>query len=126
MEKVGRTPGTTISRIVERNKTTVYMVLSGKAAFAKRGRKKVMQPKDVSHLVKTLRALMRKAHARWEVTLAMLKKRAKRSFDDKVVRNALLQNQVPPSARKAAPQEICQDSRGIVIYMSYSKILICL
>ena len=34
MKKVGRLPVTTISRIVERNKTAVQMVLSGEAAFA--------------------------------------------------------------------------------------------
>lgn len=94
MKKVGRLPVTTISRIVERNETTVYTVLSGKAAFAKRGRKKVMKPKDVNHVVKTLRAMIWKGHARWEVTPAMRKKRAKCNFDDKVVRKALLEKKV--------------------------------
>ena len=103
MKKVGRLPVTTISRIVERNKTAVHMVLSGEAAFAKRGRKKVMQPKDVNHLVKTLRAMIRKAHARWEVTLAMLKKRAKCNFDDKVVRKALLEKKSKFRRLRAKP-----------------------
>ena len=58
MKKVGCLPVATVSRIVGRNKTTVYTVLSGRAAFAKRGRKKVMQPKDANHLVRTLRAMI--------------------------------------------------------------------
>ena len=58
MKKAGRLPVATVSRIVGRNKTTVYTVLSGRAAFAKRGRKKVMQPKDANHLVRTLRAMI--------------------------------------------------------------------
>ena len=62
-----------------------------------------MQPKDVNHLVKTLRAMIRKAHARWEVTLAMLKKRAKCNFDDKVVRKALLEKKIKFRRLRAKP-----------------------
>ena len=94
MKKVGRLRVTTISRIVEWNKTTVYTVLSGKAAFAKRGRKKVMKQKDVNQVVKTLQAIIWKTHARWEVTLAMSKKSAKGNLDDKVVRKALLEKKI--------------------------------
>ena len=89
MKSVGGMAVTTIAKVTERHKKSIYGVLSGKAHFAKRGRKEKLQKKDVNHIVATLRSMVRKARARWEITLAMLKKRAKCMVDDKVVRKAL-------------------------------------
>ena len=89
MKTVGKLKVTTIATIAQRDKKSIYKVLSGGNKFAKRGPKEKLKPRDVTHLVRTLKAMCAKAKARWEVTLAMLKKRAKIKVDDKVVRKAL-------------------------------------
>ena len=62
--------------------------------FGKRGPKPELDKKAINHLVRTLRAMVQKAAARYEITLAMLKKRAKIVADDKVVRKALLTRKI--------------------------------
>ena len=94
LKKVAHMPITTIAKVTERNKTTIYDVLQGRATFAKRGPKQKLCRKDINHLVKTLRSMIWQAKARVEVTLAMLKKRAKIQADDKVVRKALLSKKI--------------------------------
>ena len=94
MRTVGKLPVATIARIAERNKTQVYKALSGKLVFAKRGPKDKLQPKDVNRMVRVLKDMIRTARARWEITLAMLKRRAKIKADDKVVRKALLKKKI--------------------------------
>ena len=88
MKSVGGVAVTTIAKVTERHKKSIYGVLSGKAHFAKRGRKEKLQKKDVTHIVATLRSMVQKARARWEITLAMLTKPAKCRAVDKVVRTA--------------------------------------
>ena len=89
MKLVGKLGVTKIAAIVQRHKKTIYKVLAGELLFAKRGPKEKLQCKDIDRLVKTLRNMIRTARARWEITLPMLKKRAKIVVDDKVVRKAL-------------------------------------
>jgi hypothetical protein len=89
MRTVAGLSAATIADVVQRDKKSIYKVLSRKLGFAKRGAKNKLNPKDINRLVKILRDMIRKAKARWEITLAMLKKRAKCKVDDKVVRRAL-------------------------------------
>ena len=53
MKKIGKLPVRTISKVTQRNKTTIYNVLDGQAAFAKRGPKPKLDKKAITHLVRT-------------------------------------------------------------------------
>ena len=88
MKSVGRMAVTSLAKVTERHKRSIYGVWSGKAHFAKRGGKQKFQKKDVTHIVATLRSMVQKARARWEITLAMLTRPAKCRAVDKVVRTA--------------------------------------
>ena len=89
MKKVAGLSAAKIAEVVERDKKSIYKTLAGKLTFSKRGAKNKLTKKDTNRLVKILRDMIRKARARWEITLAMLKKRAKCKVDDKVIRKAL-------------------------------------
>ena len=78
---VAKMPIQTIAKVTERHKKTIYSVIKGKAKFAKRGPKEKLSKKDVTNLVKILRSMIKKAKARYEVTLTMPKKRAERRSD---------------------------------------------
>ena len=78
-------------------------MLKGKAKFAKRGPEKKLQRKDVAHLVNTLRTIVRQACARYEITLAMLKERAKCTVGDKVVRKALRKKSISFRRMRSKP-----------------------
>ena len=103
LRSVAKMPVTKIALVTERNKTTIHHVLSGKAKFAKRGAKPKLDKKQITHLVNTLRGMIKKAKGRREVTLAMLKKRAKCKVDDKVIRKALLQRNIKFRKMRAKP-----------------------
>ena len=89
MKKVAGLPAATIAEVVQRDKKSVYNALKGKLAFATRGRPKKLPAKELNNLVKILRSMVQHARARYEVTLAMLKKKAACDADDKVVRKGL-------------------------------------
>jgi hypothetical protein len=91
------------AKVTERHKKSIYSVLSNKAKFAKRGAKEKLQGKDVTHIVQVLRKMVREAKARWEVTLAMLKKRARCKLDDKVVRKALKKKNIKFRRMRSKP-----------------------
>jgi hypothetical protein len=94
LRTVAKLPITKIAEVTERNKTTIHDVIRGRMKFGKRGPKPKLDKKAINHLVRTLRAMVQKAAARYEITLAMLKKRAKIVADDKVVRKALLTRKI--------------------------------
>ena len=77
MKTVAKLPASKIADVVQRDKKSVYNALKGKLAFARRGRPSKLTNKDINHLVKTLRSMVHGARARYEVTLAMVKKKAK-------------------------------------------------
>ena len=56
MKSLAELPVTTIAKVVQRDKKSVYKVMGGKASFSKRGRKEKLRKKDVDHLVRTVRA----------------------------------------------------------------------
>ena len=83
-------PVTKIALAVGRNKTTVYKALStDPGQRPRRGRPELLSRRDVDKLVKTLRALVKKASARVEVTLAMVRRSARVKASERCVRTAL-------------------------------------
>ena len=104
LKHVAKLPITKIAEVTERNKGTIHDVLCGRAKFAKRGPKPKLDQKATAHLVQVLRTMIQKAKARYEITLAMLKKRAKIDADDKVVRKALLTRNIRFRRLRSKPQ----------------------
>ena len=94
MKRVGRLPVAKIAEVVQRDKTSIYKVLAGQTPFAKPGAKSKLTPKILNLLLRTLRDMSRKAKARWEISLAMLKKRAECTLDGKVVRKGLFSKKI--------------------------------
>ena len=80
---------TTIATVVDRNKTSVYKALSKGWSENRRGRLPALTSKDVTHLVRTLKRMQQEVCAKREVTLATLKKKAKRTACGKAIRKAL-------------------------------------
>ena len=89
LKTVLKLPVLQIAKAVGRDKTTVYKALNKGWSLAKRGRPEALTKGDVSHLVRTLKVLQEKAAAREEITLAMLKKKAKCKACSKAIRKAL-------------------------------------
>ena len=82
-------PITKIALAVGRDKTTVYKALRRKFKPQKRGRPAALTRADVNLLVRTIRAMVFKADARYEVTLAMAMRRAKLKCGERCARKAL-------------------------------------
>ena len=90
MKHVLKLPVTKIATAVGRNKTSVYKALSPKFKMQKRGRPESFSSKDVSLLVRTLKAMIQESAGQLEITLAMLlAKRCKISAGEACVRKAL-------------------------------------
>ena len=89
MKNVLGLPVTQIALATDRNKSTVYKALDTAWRFVKRGRPSKLTKKDVAMLVRTLKAMQQKARARKEITLAMLKRRAKCKASGRCIREAL-------------------------------------
>ena len=107
LKTVAKMPITTIAKVTERHKKSIYNVIQGKAKFAKRGPKDKLSKKDITNLVKILRAMISKAKARYEITLSMLKKRAKCKVSDKVVRKALRTRKIAFRKMRSKPLLTC-------------------
>ena len=82
-------PITRIALAVGRDKTTVYRALSRTFKPKKRGRPAALSRANVNLLVRTIRAMVLKAAARYEVTLAMAIWRAKLKCGEQCARAAL-------------------------------------
>ena len=82
-------PVTKIAMALDRHKKTMYKILNGQVSLAKRGAKSKLKKADVDRIAKIIRAMIKHAKARYEVTLSMIKKRAKVKVCDKVLRKAL-------------------------------------
>jgi len=94
LKSVAKLPVTTIAEVTERDKCSIYKVISDKPLFLKRGAKGKLQKKDIDRCVKVIRDMIKNAKARFEITLAMIKKRAKCHVDDKVLRKALASRKI--------------------------------
>ena len=107
---------TMIAKVTERNKKAIYNVLSGNAKFAKRGPKKKLGEKEVNHLVRTLKAMIKQAKSRWEITLRMLKKRTKCNLDDGTVRKALAARKIKFRRLRSKPLLTKEDRRARYLF----------
>jgi hypothetical protein len=85
MKRVLKLPIKQIARCVGRHKKTVYKALKTRTLL-RRGCNEVLTTKQVRHMVSILRCMVKYARARFEVTLAMLKKKAKVKACGKTVR----------------------------------------
>ena len=89
LKTIVKLPVTKIALAVDRNKTTVYEALDKKWKGLKRGRPDLLSSKDINLLLRTARAMIKKAAAKREVTLVMIKKRAKIKAGEATIRKAL-------------------------------------
>ena len=89
LKNVVKLPITKIALAVNRNKSTVYSALDKTWTTSKRGRPDLLSKAQVNLLVRTTRAMIKKAAAKKEVTLAMIKKKSKLKVSAKVLRKAL-------------------------------------
>ena len=90
LKKILALPVTKIARAVGRNKSTVYKALSTEPGQRpRRGRPELLSKRDVDKLVKVVRALVKKAGARLEVTLAMVRRSARVKTSEHCIRTAL-------------------------------------
>ena len=83
---------TQIALAVDRSRTTVYRALDispNRTSMPRRGRRSALTKKQVRHVVSALRAMVKKAGARYEITLPMVMKRARVKCSDKTLRKAL-------------------------------------
>ena len=94
LKKVLELPVTKIALAVDRNKTTVYEALGKDWEGETRGRKELLKKAQVNLLVRTTKALIKKAAAKREVTLAMILRRAKVKVSERCARKALQKRNV--------------------------------
>ena len=81
-------PVTQIAIAAGQHKKSIYQVLNNKLKFASRGPKEKLTKADVDRTVKIQKVMVAKAKARFEIILALLKRRAKLNVCDKVLRKA--------------------------------------
>ena len=91
MKRVLKLPVTHIASAVDRDKTTVYKALSRSWRPTVRGRPPALSRGEIAELAKVTRHLVKHASTRWEVTLAMIMRKAKCAASETTVRKALFQ-----------------------------------
>ena len=94
LKKVIKLPVTKIALAVQRNKSSVYKALRRSFAPAKRGPKNKVTQKDMRFLARTVRAMVKKAAARYEVTLAMVMRRCKIKAGASTVRREMAKRKI--------------------------------
>ena len=77
LKYVIKLPVTKIATAVARNKTSVYKALKRSFKPLKRGRPNTLHKKDITLLARTIKAMVKKAKARYQVTMAMAMRRCK-------------------------------------------------
>ena len=84
-------PVAQIAETVDRNKSTIYRALTIdlRQQMRRRGRGQLLSSRDVNHMVRVLKAMIKKASGKYEITMAMLKKRSKVQGCVKTLRKAL-------------------------------------
>ena len=89
LKHVVKLPVMTIARAVGRHKKTVYACLKKTWKARAKGRPKGLSKKEVKHVLSVMRDLVKKANAEDEVTLAMIKKKARCTFSESTLRRRL-------------------------------------
>lgn len=106
-------PVTKIALAVGRNKTTVYKALrKSPRQQVRRGRPELLSKADVDKLVRVLRALVAKANARMEVTLAMVRKASRCKASERCIRTALHKRGIRFRAMRSKPLLTEEDIRA--------------
>ena len=103
MHRVLQLPVTHIALATERNKTTIYEALDKSWKGSKRGRPPALSKETTSLLVRTLKKMQKQAHAKREITMAMLKKRAKCKASCHCIRRALRQRNIQFRRMRSKP-----------------------
>ena len=89
MKKLLQMRVTDIATAVDRNKSSVYKALSPSWVAQKRGRPRKLTAKEVQRIISVIKAMVQRARGRWEVTMAMIKKKAKCQASTRCLREAL-------------------------------------
>lgn len=120
MKKVAKVPVKKIATFVGRNKSTIYRALHIKLSkpLPKRGISALLTKAAVNNLVRVLKAMVKKAGAKREITLAMLKKRAKVQGCNKTIRKALAQKNIKFRKMRTKPLLTKKDRR---LRMAFAK-----
>ena len=109
MKKVLKLPVTKIALAVDRNKSSVYKALDKSFDPQTRGPKAHLSAKHVNLLVRTIKAMVKKAKARKEITLAMVKKRTKIKSSERCIREALKARNIKFRKMRSKPILSAQD-----------------
>jgi len=112
MKRVLKLPITKIASVLDRNKTSIYKALEKGWKQSKRGRPAALTRMDVTHLVRTLKAMQQKAKAMQEITLAMLKKRAKCKVSGRCIREAFKKRNIKFRKMRSKPLLTKADQRA--------------
>lgn len=110
MKTVFKIPTLRIASYLGRNKTTVYSALKTQKAV-KKGRPPVLLPKEIKRIISTLKAMVKAAKARREVTMAMLLKRTKTKVGARCVHRALVKHGVKFRRLRSKPILTSQDKK---------------
>ena len=102
-------PVTKIALAVGRNRTTIHKALCRRFKPQKRGRHPFLSRADVNLLVRTINAMVVKANALSEVTLAMAMKRAKLKCGEQCARAALKKRNIKFRRLRSKPILTKQD-----------------
>ena len=94
LKRVHKMPVTKIATAVDRNKSSVYKALDPKWLFQQRGRGKSLSYKEVTRIIRIMKDLIRRAKTRDEVTLGMIKRKAKCTACNRTVRTWLAQRNI--------------------------------
>ena len=109
--EVLKLPVTKIALGVGRNKTTVYKALEESFKIEKRGRPDLLTKQEVNLLVRTIKAMVKKAQGCYEVTLAMVRKRAKVKASERCIREALQKRKFKFRVLRSKPRLTTADVR---------------
>ena len=112
LKTVLKLPVGKIALAVARHKKTVYSALDKKWKASKRGRPNLLTVKQVNLLVRVTKAMIQKAAAKREVTLAMIKKRAKVSASERCIRGALQKRNIRFRKMRCKPLLTKEDVKG--------------
>jgi hypothetical protein len=89
LKSVIKLPVTKIALAVGRHKKTVYRCLQKKFKQLPKGRPQKLKAKEVSKLIKVMKQLVQKANGEKEVTLTMIRRRARCKFSESTIRRSL-------------------------------------
>ena len=112
LKRITKLPPSKIAQAVGRSRTTVYEALDRTWAPGKRGQPPALSCKDVANLQRILKTLIRRARARREVTMAMLKKKARCKACARTIRTALAKKNIKFRRLRTKPLLTAHDRKA--------------